>query len=148
MSERNPNASDSDGISLPTWVTKYADFFKRLATNPRDTIVGFVVTWLVGGVLGFGEGFVGSISAVWDSLLGAGGILFDQALTLGSVLLSAPRLLLDVIDGTIMSIASSSGPFAPLVIVALWTVVVVGIATAARNVPRILWYAYQVIPGT
>lgn len=148
MSNDNPMRTNEDDVALPTWITKYAAFFKRLATNPRDTIIGIVVTWLVGGVLGLGTGVVGAITAAIESILGAGGILYDQLLTLGSIILSAPMLLLDVIDGAIMSIASSSGPFAPLVIVGLWAVVVVAIATAARNLPRIVWYIYQVIPGT
>lgn len=144
-SEANPVSFSS---IIPGWLSDNLTTLKNLVTDPRKTILGIVVTWLVSGILGVGEALVGSVNAVYASLTGALGIGVDQLGTAGSVLLTAPTIILETTGTAIQSVASAAGPFAPLVITLLWGGIVTIIILALRELPAVLWYIYQVIPGT
>jgi hypothetical protein len=161
-SDDNTTNTNQDSISIPSWLTAEwvedllkADWLKRnlntlknLLTKPRATILGFILTWVVSSVLSVGEALVGSVNAVYDSLASVVEIFFDQVGTAGSVLLTGPMILLDTANTAIQSIAAASGPFAPVVIAVLWAVIVALIIYMVRNLPRVLWTIYQLVPGT
>ena len=107
-----------------------------------------MATWVVSGILTTGAGLVESVLSIYEALTLSVGILFDQIATGGSVLLTGPTIVLDVLDGVITTIAANSGPLSPLVIVALWGGTLAVGLWIARQLPGWLWRLYQVIPGT
>lgn len=138
-SEGTGQESSSSGVSLPSWLPRSRDGFETL-------VLGTIATWIVAGILDVTAGVVDSLLAIYGAINSSLRVLIDTVGLGGSVILSGPEIVLSVVDGVILSLASNAGVFGPLVIVLLWSVTVVLLLVSIRWMIRGLWLLYNAIP--
>lgn len=95
----------------------------------EELVLEVVGEWIVGGFLTIGEEIVAAVLAVYDSLESVGGSLASPLTTLGGLIGEIPYLLLTPVDTLLTTVAASTGPFAPIAVVAIWSVTVVVLVT-------------------
>lgn len=113
----------------PDWITKNSETLKALATNPVQFIRRNVAELLVGGMVSVAFGIADVLERPFDATvaaLGAAGDSFYGAAGSVGVGLSTVTALNEAL---LMSVATSFGPLAPAVLVAL---IVVEIVVALR----------------
>jgi hypothetical protein len=111
-------------------------------------VIGVISSWLVVGLVDVGEELVASVLEVWSAIASSGAALGSAISAAGEPILTVPWLLLDLADTTIVSVASSTGPAAPLVIPIMWGVLILVGLAAIRVSITAAWYLWQVIPLT
>ena len=134
-----PGSGGDDGPSIPSWVfslrplTRFVGFLTDFARNPRNVIVGAVLTTIVESVFGvvsqlldilllvFGGSRPGVFNAPGETL-GIADVPVAVADALGSVgdsFGTTLRILLRSFNSTIFEAAGALGPLSPVVIVAV-----------------------------
>ncbi|WP_181691557.1 hypothetical protein [Natronomonas sp. LN261] len=113
------------------------------ASIKRETIAGIVAAWFFGAILSAAETAIGfyfsAIEAINDAIVDVGGALQAGLAPIGS----APLALVGVLSGSIESIASVGGPFAPALVVVSWGLVVIGLLVL---IERSIGLVIRVIP--
>jgi hypothetical protein len=89
-------------------------------------IIEIVAEWLIGGIIDVWEAFLDSIVAFFASFGVVGEAAWATLETLGSAVASLLWLLLSIVESLAVGLASSAGPFAPIV-----SVVVIGVSIVA-----------------
>lgn len=112
----------------------------------RSTVIGWVATWIVGGILSVWYGVVDSLLAIYGAINSALSILFDQLGNAGAIVLTGPSIVLEAVDAAILTLAANAGPLGPLVIVLLWGGTLVLLLISLRWIARGLWLLYNAIP--
>ena len=113
------------------------------ASISRETIAGIVAAWFFGAILSAAEAVIGfyftAIEAINGAIVDVGGALQAGLAPIGS----APLALVGVLSGSIESIASVGGPFAPALVVVSWGLVVIGLLVL---IERSVGLVIRVIP--
>lgn len=102
------------GSSLPSWDDMSPERFEEM-------VLGVVAAWLVGGVITAWTYVIEAILAVAESIRYVGRSLESALIPLGQIFQSIPYLVLDPFNDVILIVAASTGPLAPVAVVALWT---------------------------
>lgn len=109
----------------------------------RSTIAGIVAAWFFSAILAGVEFFIGlffsTTEALNSSIEAVGGAILAGTSPIGSV----PLTLVDVLAGSITSVASAGGPFAPALVVLAWGLVVIGLLVL---IERSIGLLIRVIP--
>jgi hypothetical protein len=140
----------------PDWLTDNEGFLRTFATNPRQTILGVIATFIIGGVIDIWETFLDGITLiVWGTDLettnGQKGILdiplvaadlaTEAASPVGEGLLLPLELVFDASQSTIASLGIIAWPVAVAVVVA--TIVILD--RAGRRIGRATISAIPVV---
>lgn len=110
------SSNGDDGGVLPTWLPSSFTGFRNL-------VVGVAVSWVVTTILGIAESLIAATAAVWESLRYVGSLI-GGVLEVGATSIAAgPEIALAIGRETILGLASTAGPFAPIVVILAWAVV-------------------------
>lgn len=101
--------------TFPAWLRGGLGTLRDLVTDPKGFVLGFVVTWFVGGILDFGRMAVDAVTLAFTPLLDAIGItemsLIAATRPVGEAILGFWRL----INETLVDVVGVAGPAAPVV---------------------------------
>lgn len=134
-------SDDPSGEILPTWLPQSFDGFRNL-------VLGVLVAWLVGALVGFAESIIASIMAVWGSILWVGGRVGGVLEATASTVATVPIVALGLLEGLVVDLASGVGPAAPLVVVLFLGVGIVVLLVGVRLVVGLSRRLIEVLPFT
>ena len=165
----NPQPGDDDEsttivqnitkVVIPDWIenrreeiialTGVAGTLVAFASDPLGFILDRLLPWLIGGLLEGWAIVLEGLGMIWAPVVPLPTVITDPIVGAGGVVLEALVGILWIVNGAIQGLATSAGPFAPLVVALLWVVIGAIVGAVIRLIPigRVLRLAWAVVRG-
>ena len=134
-----------DGPSIPSWIYElrdlipFIDELQEFGRDPREFILEIVLERLVSLILSGTEVAIGAIQTALGPLADVPRAITAPLFMGGRAIGSALGGIIGVINGAIVTVASSAGPAGPLVVIVLWGAIFIAAIRAAEIGARASW---------